>query len=401
MTAVLDRPATRRVSAELPTWAGFSLLASIVVTLLASSSAPTPLYALYQSEWGFSAITTTVVFGVYAIAVLAALLVAGSLSDHIGRRPVLLGGLLVQAATMWVFITAEGVPQLLAARVIQGLATGAVVGAVGAGLLDLDRERGTVANAVAPMAGTAIGALLAGVFVQFLPAPTTLVYGFLSAVFALQAIGVLFLRETTPGRAGAWASLRPEIGLPVAARRPLLAATPALLAAWALGGFHLSLGPGLVRSAVHSDSRLLGAAAVFAMAATAATVVLLLRKVSGPSMMYTGVILVIAGVALTEFAVVASSATFLFASMLLSGAGFGASLQGSIRTIMPHAEAHERAGLLSVVYTVSYLGMGLPAVVAGFLVVYAGGLTATVKWYGIAVILLAVTALLGLRTRRS
>src|SRR5262245_37324002 len=132
MTSVLDRPAHQptRSRSRLPTTASFYLLASIVVTLLASSSAPTPLYAVYQHDWGFSAITTTVIFGVYAIAVLAALLIVGSLSDHIGRRPVLLVALIVQAATMWLFATADAVPHLIAARVIQGLVTGAALAAV-------------------------------------------------------------------------------------------------------------------------------------------------------------------------------------------------------------------------------------------------------------------------------
>src|SRR5664279_2870772 len=81
--------APRRLS---PTVA-FYLQASIVVTFLAGSSAPTPLYAVYQDEWGFTPITTTVVFGVYAVAVLVALLIAGSLSDHVGRRPVLIAAI--------------------------------------------------------------------------------------------------------------------------------------------------------------------------------------------------------------------------------------------------------------------------------------------------------------------
>src|ERR1700754_565625 len=92
-----------------PDSVAFYLLASIVVFFLAGSSAPTPLYAVYQAEWGFSPITTTIVFGVYALAVLAALLTVGSLSDHIGRRPVLLAALALQAAVMVVFATAEGV----------------------------------------------------------------------------------------------------------------------------------------------------------------------------------------------------------------------------------------------------------------------------------------------------
>jgi MFS family permease len=404
MTSVLDRPAVQTnttVRRRLPPTVSFYLLASIVVTLLASSSAPTPLYGLYQARWGFSAITTTVVFASYAVAVLISLLIAGSLSDHIGRRPVLLAGLLVQVATMWVFVTADGVPQLIAARVVQGLATGAALGAVGAGMLDLNRERGTIANAVAPMSGTAIGALLAGVLVQFLPAPTTLVYAVLSVVFLAQAAGVVLMAETTTRRPGALASLRPELGLPPAARRAVLTATPVLFAAWALGGFHLSLGPALVRLSTHSDSRLLGGAAVFAMAGTAAVVVLLLRNVSAARTMMSGIVFLIAGVAMTELAIATGSAAVLFAGMLISGAGFGASVQGSIRTVMPAAEPHERAGLLSLVYVVSYLGLGLPAVLAGAFVVYGGGLHATAQQYGVAVILLAATALLSFRPRRS
>ena len=285
MTTVIDRPDQLARSARprrLSVGPAFYLLASIVVTLLASSSAPTPLYPVYQSAWGFSAITTTVVFGAYAIAVLAALLVVGSLSDHIGRRPVLLGALLAQTATMWIFVSATGVPQLLTARIVQGLVTGAALGAVGAGLLDLDRVRGTVANAVAPMLGTGLGGLLGGAFAQFLPAPTRLVFIVLSVVFAAQAVGVLLMPETTPGQPGALASLRPEIGLPRPARAPMLVAAPVLFAVWALGGLFLALGPGLVRLTIHNGSNLLGGILVLVMGVSAATTVFLARTSSRP-----------------------------------------------------------------------------------------------------------------------
>src|SRR5438045_9712461 len=76
------------------------VLASLIVALLASSAAPTPLYAIYQAQWHFTPITTTVVFGVYALAVLAALLILGKLSDHVGRRPVLLTALAVHAGSL-------------------------------------------------------------------------------------------------------------------------------------------------------------------------------------------------------------------------------------------------------------------------------------------------------------
>src|SRR5262245_8734994 len=122
------------------------VLASLIVALLASSAAPTPLYAIYQARWHFTPITTTVVFGVYAVAVLAGLLTMGKLSDHVGRRPVLLTAIAVHAGSLVIFATATGVPALLSARVVQGLSTGAALGAIGAAMLDVDRELGTFAD---------------------------------------------------------------------------------------------------------------------------------------------------------------------------------------------------------------------------------------------------------------
>src|SRR5580692_2381086 len=185
------------------------LLASLIVALLAASAAPTPLYAIYQARWHFTPITTTVVFGVYAVAVLASLLTLGKLSDHIGRRPVLLSALAVQAVSLLVFATAGGVPELLIARVIQGLATGAALGAIGAGLLDVDRVRGTFANSVAPGIGSGSGVLLSALVVRYLPDPTHLIYLAIAGVIVLQAAGVALMRETVTPKPGAIASLRP------------------------------------------------------------------------------------------------------------------------------------------------------------------------------------------------
>src|SRR3989454_9243837 len=109
-----------------------ALPASMVISFLAASSAPTPLYATYAGEWRFSPITTTVIFGAYAIAVLLALLILGRISDHTGRRPVLLAALAVQLTATVVLATAGGVDALLVGRVLQGLATGAALGALGA-----------------------------------------------------------------------------------------------------------------------------------------------------------------------------------------------------------------------------------------------------------------------------
>jgi predicted MFS family arabinose efflux permease len=372
------------------------LLASLVVSLLASSSAPTPLYAAYQARWGFSPITTTVVFGIYALSVLAALLTLGKLSDHVGRRPVLLATLAAQAVAMVVFATADGVPALLTARVIQGLATGAALGAIGAGMLDVDPKRGTFANAVSPGLGTASGALLSALAVQFLPAPTHLIYLALLGVFAVQAVGVALMRETVTRAPGGWASLKPEIKLPRAVRGPVLAAAPVLFAVWALAGLYGALGPAVVSTLTGSHSVVLGGLSLFLLAGVAAAVVVVLRGAPPHRVMAVGIVALILGVSLTLLALSARSAALFFIATAISGVGFGSGFQGGIRTVVPLAAPHERAGVLSLLYVVSYLGMGLPAVAAGYLTVHGQGLTGAVRDYGVAVIALAVLASAGL-----
>ncbi len=395
--------ATRRRRLRWGPTGSLVLLASIIITLLAASSAPTPLYAVYQHEWGFSPITTTVVFGVYALAVLAALLVFGRISDHVGRRPVLVTALAGQAAAMVVFAEAGSVSTLLVARVVQGVATGAAIGAIGAGMLDVDRAKGALANSFAPPIGTATGALASGFVVQFLPSPTHLVYLLLLGVFALQALGVAALPETVTRKPGALSSMSPDIRLPRAARGPVAIAAPVLFSVWALAGFYGSLGPAITRGLVHSDSVVYGGLSLFVLAGSAALSVPLLRATGTRTVMVTGVVTLIVGVGLTLLSLGsggggAAASTGFFAGSAIAGFGFGAGFQGGIRLVVPLVEAHERAGVLSLLYVVSYLGMGVPAVVAGFLVVHGGGLLDTAREYGAAVILLAAVALVGLLT---
>ncbi|MDX6621984.1 MAG: hypothetical protein QOK36_4370 [Gaiellales bacterium] len=372
------------------------VLASITVSFLAASSAPTPLYATYQAAWGFSALTITVVFGVYAITFLAALLTAGRLSDHIGRRPVLLAGIAGQILALVIFIDAQSVAALLAARIVQGLATGGAIGAVGAGMLDVDQTRGAVANATAPGLGTASGALLSSFAVQWLPAPTQLVYIALAGVLMAQAFGVALLPETSPRAPGAWRSLVPQIALPAQTRRPLLAAAPVLFAVWALAGFYGSLGPALIDHLVGSASVIDAGLGLGILAGVASLATYVLRATPATRVMLIGTTALIAGVAAALLSLWAASPPGFFAGTAVAGVGFGAGFQGGIRLVAPLARPDQRAGTLSVLYTFSYLGLGIPAVAAGFAVAKGGGLVATSYEYGVAVIVLAAFATVNL-----
>jgi predicted MFS family arabinose efflux permease len=390
-TAAAGARTQRRLS---PTIA-FGLLTSILISLLASSSAPTPLYATYQAHWGFSAVTITVIFGVYAVAVLGSLLTFGSLSDHLGRRPILLGALVIQAGVMVLFATASGLPTLLAARVVQGLATGAALGAIGAGLVDLHPGRGPVANATGAMAGTASGALGSALLVQLLPAPTELVYWVLMGIFLLQAAAVVLIAETSPRIPGARRALRPTLGVPRRVRGAIAIAAPSLIAVWALAGFYGSLGPSLAGLVGHSHSTILGGASLFVLAASGSLTVLVFHRVEPRAFALAGTALVIVGVLIVLWSVSAHSIVGFFAGTAVAGAGFGGGFQGGLRTIVPLAGPTERAGVISVAYVICYLAMGLPAILAGVLVVH-GTVVGTAREFGAAVIALAALTAVGL-----
>jgi predicted MFS family arabinose efflux permease len=372
--------------------ASFYLLASITLSFLAGSSVPTPLYPLYQALWGLSPVMITVVFAVYALAVLTGLLFLGRLSDHVGRRPVLIAAALAQALTMLLFATAASAAGLVLARIIQGLITGAALSAVGAAMIDLNKSRGTAANAVAPAFGSAAGGIVAGFFVQFLPAPTHLVYAALAAVFVMQTVGLKFMKEPIAPMPGAWKSLRPQIALPSAAREPLLLALPVLIAVWALGGLYASLGPMLVRGMLDSNAPLLGGLALFVLAASGGIAVLLLQALEARKMMALGAACLLAGVGLAVLALTRNEVTLFFLGTAVAGVGFGTGFQGAVRTVISVAAPHERAGTLAILFIVSYIALGAPAIIAGSMVRHAG-LPATAQIFGLVVMALAAVAL--------
>ena len=334
----------------------------------------------------------TVVFAVYALAVLTGLLFLGRLSDHVGRRPVLIAATLAQAMTMLLFATAASAAGLVLARIIQGLITGAALSAVGAAMIDLNKSRGTAANAVAPAFGSAAGGIVAGFFVQFLPAPMHLVYAALAAVFVMQTVGLKFMKEPIAPIPGAWKSLRPQIALPSAAREPLLLALPVLIAVWALGGLYASLGPVLVRGILDSNAPLLGGLALFVLAASGGIAVLLLQALEARKMMALGAACLLAGVGLAVLALTRNEVTLFFLGTAVAGVGFGTGFQGAVRTVISVAAPHERAGTLSILFIVSYIALGAPAIIAGSMVRHAG-LAATAQIFELVVMALAAVAL--------
>jgi MFS family permease len=359
----------------------------------ASSSAVTPLYRLYQQSMHLSPLMITLVFAVYAISLLAALLTVGGLSDYVGRRPVILGGLLLNAIAMVLFSYASDVGQLILARAVQGLCVGTATTALGAAILDTDRKRGPLLNSVTAFLGLMVGALGAAALVTFAPDPLHLVYEVLFALTAVM-IGLLFVMpETVSRKSGALASLRPHVRVPSQSRAALLRVAPATVATWALGGFSLSLMPTVVATTMGVSAPWVGGVVVATLMLAAALTVAALRQLPAQRLLVIGTAALSLGVLVSLLGIWQHSVAMLFAGSVIAGFGFGASFAGSLSTLLPTAEAHQRAGLLAAFYVLSYLAFSLPALAAGVAVPYAG-LAVVAYVYGAVVIVLAIMSMI-------
>ncbi|MGA5485137.1 MFS transporter [Pseudomonas siliginis] len=368
-------------------------LAITLLSFLAASTAPTPLYHLYQDQLHFSAAMLTLIFAVYAFSLLAALLTVGSLSDHLGRKPVIFSAVLLNALAMLLFIYADSVSWLISARVLQGFATGMATAVLSATLLDTDRQQGPLINSVAPLLGMALGGLGCGLLAEFAPAPLQLTYWLLLALFVLQGVYVWRLPESVSRQGGALASLRPTLHVPVQARSTLWRVLPLNTATWALGGFYASLAPSLVRTATGSSSNLIGGATVAALTVTGALMIFMMRNRPAAQALRLGASLLPIGLVLILLGVHGASLSLFFFGTLVAGCGFGSGFLGAVRSLVSLAAPHERAGLMSAYYVLSYLAFCLPALLAGHLA-RSFGLLATTDGYGVVLIVLAVAALL-------
>lgn len=379
--------------------AGFIAVAVIAVLFPAASSAPSPLYVVYQQQWHFSSATLTAVFAVYVIGLVTSLLVVGALSDHVGRRPVLAGAIALEAVSLVLFIVAGGVPLLFLARILQCIATGAAITALSATLVDLNPGRAGLINGIAPTGGLALGALGCGVLVQYAPAPTRLVYALFLAGMVIAAAVVLALPETSVRRPGGVASLVPRLGVPARVRTDFYPLVPILIATWALGGLYLSLGPSVAAGIFGLTNHLVGGLVVAVMCGSSAVTALVLRNRPVAQVLDAGAILLAVGSAITLGGLIGDVVAPAIVGTVVGGVGFGASVLGSFGAVVRMCGPAERGELFAVAYTIAYLALSVPAVAAG-IAVGAVGLRTTAIWYAIGLIVLCAATFAAQAGRR-
>jgi predicted MFS family arabinose efflux permease len=363
---------TRRT---LPQRVAYWHAAAVIGLCLFASTVPSPLYHTYATAWHFSSLTLTLVYATYAFGVLAALLLAGRVSDQVGRRPVLLVALAALMVSAALFIAADATWWLFVARGVQGLATGTALSAASAALLDLHPRRDPVsvglANAVASCAGLGLGVLVSAALVQAGTAPRTLPYVTLLVLFGTALAGAYWMPE--PVRERSAFRLTPQRpGVPAGIGHPFLVASLAVLSAWSIGGLFFSIGAELSAHLFRSANVIIAALGGMLLALTAALAQLVFRRARPWLGASSGSSALAAGMALIVIATAADSSALFLAGSVVAGAGFGLAFLGGLRQLTSVIPAEHRAAVMSAFYLVGYASLSVPAVVAGLVVTHVG-----------------------------
>ncbi|PZF25565.1 MFS transporter [Curtobacterium sp. MCLR17_045] len=376
--------------------AGFWILAAMLLVSVASSAVPSPIYPVYAAEWHLTPLMLTGVFAIYVAGLLASLLVAGRLSDHVGRKPVLVVGGLGVALSLGLFAMADGVVALIVDRIVQGVSVGLLIGALGAALIDNSLERhptmAGVLNGVIPPIALATGAMSSGALVQWGPAPEQLVYLLFGALLVLLVLALFVVPEQVQRRPGALRSLRPTISVPRSSRRLFRGVAGSLVASWALGGMFLSLVPSALGTVFGITNHFAAGALIAVVTGVGALTGLAIQRMDTRRAVLLGLVALVLGPIVTVSFVFAHSLPGMVVGSAIAGVGFGAGFQAPLRMLLATAAPTHRAGLLSTIYVVSYLAFGVPSVIGGLLEPSVG-FVPVIAGYGGFIVLAAVVAL--------
>ncbi|MEU9790235.1 MFS transporter [Streptomyces sparsogenes] len=365
-----------------------------VTAVFILSNTATPLYVLWQRKLGFSSGMLTVVFACYIVGLLAALLVAGVVSDRVGRKPVLLPALALGIVASVLFATAGSIAALAVARLLSGVAVGAIVSAGMAAVTDVaGPERGRLAALLASTAmvlGAGLGPLLAGVLSEALPGPTVTVFVVEIALLALAVLVVVRMPLPRPAgaRSGAWVRV-PSV--PRANRVHLLLGVAVFAPGITSTSFVLSLGPSLLADLLGTSNRVVAGATAFVMFTAATAVQFAVRRLKVAAILSAGAVSTVGAMVSLALAVHLSASPLLALAAVLAGAGQGMGQLGGLTLIGARVSAARLAEANAALHVGGYLPAGLLPVAAGYLSDAVGLSTGTTVFSAVV----AVAALAG------
>lgn len=357
-----DRPIT-----ETQRWA-YPLLLVLSGVALGVSGLPAPLYGIYESNWHLSPLATTIVFAVYAVAALGAVLVSGKISDVVGRKPVLLGALVALLVGLGVFLIADSMAMLLLARTIHGAAVGSIVVAGAAALLDLRPDHGRRSGQLSGVAfniGMTVAIFGSALLAQYAPHPLRTPYAVVAVICLVVGAGVLALREPHTARTrGPIRIARPAV--PKEIRSDFWFSALGAMASWSVLGVLLSLYPSLAAQQTHIDNLVFGGGVVGTTAFAAALAQLAATRLPARYSAIIGDVGMAVSLLLTIPVLLTHQWQLVFVAAALLGATFGLGFGGSLRHLSDVVPAGRRGETMSAFYLLAYSAMAVPTLIAGW-----------------------------------
>lgn len=378
-------------------------VAGELATLFVGATLPTPLYPLYGRAFGFGGITLTLIYAVYVLGNLIALLFFGSLSDRIGRRVATVPAIGFGVASTLVFLFAKDTAWLFMARILSGLATGLGAGTAAAWIAELQPrgDRGAAASlaTAANFAGLAAAPLLAGALARFAPWPLRLPYVVYLAMLLAAGGAVLIAPETVKGRKlrPADLALRPRLGVPREIRLPFTAPAATAFVTFALIGYYAALIPSVLGKSLRQTSPVVAGAVVFELFLVAASVAALAGKLTERRAMLRGLALLLPSLALLVAAQTMRSMPLLLLATACGGVSAALGYRGSLAVVNRIAPSDKRGEVVSVYLVAVYLGNSLPVVGIGLLSAAAGATAADIAFAAVIALLAAAALVAGIK----
>ena len=376
---------------------GFWIIALAFLTAMAFSTVPSPLYSLYQERDGFSTFTVTIVFAVYAVGVIISLLLAGHVSDWVGRKKILIPALALELIAAILFLTAPNLPILLVARFVTGLGVGMITATATAHLHELHAKhrpaatpaRFEMVSTAANIGGLGVGPLIAGILAQWVDGPLRTPYIVFAVLLVLSMIGVALVPETV-AELPARPAYRPQrISADHGDRGRYIAAAAAGFASFAVFGLFTSVAPGFVAGTLGHPSRALGGLIVFAVFGGAAIAQTLTTRLSASVKMTLGIAAQAVGVITLVVGMHELNLSTFLVGGIVAGIGAGVLFKAAVGTVVAMAAPAKRSEALAGLFLISYLGLSIPALGIGIATRTIDATTAMTWLGGILLVLLA------------
>jgi MFS family permease len=396
----------RSRSAEFHGAAAIFVVAAMIGVLFAGSTVLTPLYVIYKQRFGFSQITVTLIYAVYVIGNLAALMLFGRLSDAIGRRRTAIPAMAIAIASCLTFAVAKGEPVLYVGRILSGLAIGIGAGTATAWLAELiggeDKSRATIIATSSNFAGLGLGALVAGTLAEYAPWPLHLPFVvYLAALIAVATL-IWFMPETIshPVRALGQVSLRPRLSVPREIRAQFVAPAVTGFGAMALCGFYAAISPSILAEHLHVSSHAVAGALFFELAIGVIAGIVATQHLSSRAVMLWALVLMGPSVALVVAAQVSGSMPVMMLATAACGIAAGLGYRGSLQVVNQIAPQDRRAEVVSAYFVCAFAGNALPVIGIAVLATLIGSIAAVVA-FAAMISVFSLTALgFGLRIAR-